>query len=381
MHVMQINVPLDPLHRAPDELLRGWYLLEDVAGSAASAQVRVSVVQANHTAAILERRGATFHFVPPDVPGTSAIGGRAFRKLLQQLKPDVFHVHGLGFPRECAVLGALAPHVPVLLQDHANHVPRFWRRSGWRRGLVQVAGVAFCAREQAAPFVESRVLPADVRVYEYAGTSAMFVPGDQAAARTVSGLFGDPCVLWVGHLNDNKDPLTILRGLRNCITHMPDAHLWCCFGTAPLLDAVQREIAHAPLAGRVHLVGKVGHDRIESFMQAADIFVLGSHKEGSGVALIEALATGLTPVVSDIPSFRALTGRGAVGNSWRCGDPADFARALLAAASRPRAAARAEVRSYFERELSFEAGGRKLRNAYDDMLVYRGRLAPAGVPA
>jgi glycosyltransferase involved in cell wall biosynthesis len=220
-----------------------------------------------------------------------------------------------------------------------------------------------------------------VRIYEYAGTSALYTPGEQAAARAATGLFGDPCLLWVGHLNDNKDPLTILRGLRSCIASMPDAHLWCCYGNAPLLEAVQREIAHSPLEGHVHLLGRVEHDRIESFMRAADIFVLGSHAEGSGVALIEALATGLMPVVSDIPSFRAITGRGAVGCTWRCGDADAFARALLSAASRPRAAARAEVRTYFERELSFEAGGRKLRDAYQDMLECRGRLEPAGVPA
>ena len=59
-------------------------------------------------------------------------------------------------------------------------------------------------------------------------------------------------------------------------------------------------------------------------MRAADVFVLGSHREGSGYSLIEALACGLPPVVTDIPSFRSLTAAGAVGALWPCGD----ARAL-----------------------------------------------------
>ena len=45
-------------------------------------------------------------------------------------------------------------------------------------------------------------------------------------------------------------------------------------------------------------------------MQAADLFVLGSHREGSGYSLIEALACGLPPVVTDIHAFRTLTGCG-----------------------------------------------------------------------
>ncbi len=66
-------------------------------------------------------------------------------------------------------------------------------------------------------------------------------------------------------------------------------------------------------------------------MRAADLFVLGSHREGSSFALIEALATGLTPVVTDIPSLRALTGNGAVGALWPCGDAGALDDALRSA--------------------------------------------------
>lgn len=377
MHVMHINFVIDRERRPPDKLLRDWYSLVEVAGSAASANVRVSVAQASFYEARVDRDGAQFYFVPPDSERESMVEGRAFRSLVETLQPEVFHAHGLGFPRETAALHSLAPHVPVILQDHANCPPRFWRRGIWRRGLAHVAGVAFCAHEQALPFVDCGVLPPTVRVFEYAGTSTRFMPGDQAQARAATGLHGDPCVLWVGHLNANKDPLTILRGLRDCAAQLPDLHLWCCFGTAPLMDDVRREISRSPsLAERVHLLGNVPHERIEHLMRAADVFVLGSHREGSGVSLIESLATGLPPAVSDIPSFRAISGQGAVGALWRCGDSQAFARALLAVAAQPRFAARAAARAHFERELSFAAGGTKLRDAYRD-LVERRANAPA----
>ncbi len=90
---------------------------------------------------------------------------------------------------------------------------------------------------------------------------------------------------------------------------LPELRLWCCFGAAPLLPAVEERIAADPrLRDRVQLLGRVPHLRIEQLMCAADIFVLGSHREGSGYSLIEALSCGLPPVVTDIPSFRALTG-------------------------------------------------------------------------
>ena len=57
----------------------------------------------------------------------------------------------------------------------------------------------------------------------------------------------------------------------------------------------------------------------------------------------------ITPVVTDIPSFRAITGGGAVGGLWPCGDSEALGEAL---SRRFRAATRAAVRALFDLELS-----------------------------
>ena len=57
------------------------------------------------------------------------------------------------------------------------------------------------------------------------------------------------------------------------------------------------------------------------------MFVSGSHSEGSGYALIEAMSAGVVPVVTDIPSFRAIAGD--CGARWPPGDAGAFADALL----------------------------------------------------
>lgn len=110
------------------------------------------------------------------------------------------------------------------------------------------------------------------------------------------------------------------------------------------------------------------HGRIELLMRAADIFVLGSHREGSGYSLIEALACGLPPVVTDIPSFRSLTKNGSVGKLWPCGDSRALCQALLTTANCSGAAVRAAVRTHFEAELSSHALGMKLAAMYADVL-------------
>ena len=87
---------------------------------------------------------------------------------------------------------------------------------------------------------------------------------------------------------------------------LPEAALTMVYGASQLLAEVQRKIADsATLRGRVHLVGKLEQRELAALYRAADLFVLGSHNEGSGFALIEALSFGVVPVVSDIPPFRA----------------------------------------------------------------------------
>jgi len=292
-------------------------------------------------------------------------------ELMRRLAPDVLHVHGLGFAHEVLSLAALVPGVPIFLQDHASRPPRLWRRGLWRRGFSAVSGIGFCSLEQAAPFAAAGLIGAHTKVYEIPESTSRFGLGDKAQMRRSSGLAGEPVLLWVGHLDANKDPLTVLEGVSKAARSLPQLQLYCCYGTAPLLRAVQRRIVNDPfLIGRVHLMGQVPHSQVERLMQAADLFVLGSHREGSGYSVIEALACGLPPVVTDIPSFRSLTGAGSVGALWPRGDAGIFCDRLVSVAAQPPAQTRAAARRHFESELSFDGVGRKLACAYQDLLAH-----------
>jgi glycosyltransferase involved in cell wall biosynthesis len=236
--------------------------------------------------------------------------------------------------------------------------------------MSAAAGIAFCSLDQARPFTKAGLIGASTQVYEIPESTSRFAPGDRDEARRLTGIAGAPAILWVGHLNVNKDPLTVLAGISAAARELPGLQLYCCFGSAPLLRAVQDRIAtDTDLRGRVHLLGRLPHERIELLMRAADIFVLGSHREGSGYSLIEALACGLPPVVTDIPSFRSLTNAGSVGELWPCDDSRALCQALLSIAHRSGSELRAAVRTHFERELSSNALGVKLTAMYADVLA------------
>jgi glycosyltransferase involved in cell wall biosynthesis len=312
-----------------------------------------------------ERDGVRCQFVAPSRFAGRYRPGRLV-DAVNRLQPDVIHLNGLGFPFHARALSALGP--PVLVQDHADSANG--RTAVLRRwGFAHIAGAAFAAPEQAAPFFTNRLLKPRTRVFMVPESSTHFRAGEQATARAATSVFGAPVFLWVGHLNDNKDPLTILDAFSRALPQLPDAQLWLCYATAPLLDHVQARLAAQPaLAAHVHLVGRIPHDKIEPFFQAADFFVLGSRREGCNYALIEALACGATPIVSDIPSNRALTGQGRVGALVTPGDAAGFAAAFVALAARPAAERQAKALAHFNAELSFAVLGRKLAAAYQDLI-------------
>ncbi|HET7358932.1 MAG TPA: glycosyltransferase family 4 protein [Rhodanobacteraceae bacterium] len=374
MHVAHINFLRAPEERTPDEVLGQWHSLVDIAEVVASAGTRVSVVQAAARDDCVTRNGIDYRFVDVGACDTAVERARRLAGVVGGLDVDLLHAHGLGFAEDASAMARCLPQLPMLCQDHADRVPRRWRRPRWRRWHAATAGAAFTAPELARPFTRAGLFGPLLRLFAIPESSSRFLPGNRAAARAETGLHGDPCVVWVGHLSPGKDPLTVLDGVARAAQRLPGLQLWCAFGSAPLLDAVRDRIARdRRLEGRVHLLGKVAHARVETLMRSADLFVSGSHAESCGYALLEALACGVAPVVTDIPAFRALTGHGHVGNLWPRGDAARLAEALVGAAAR--GPSPQQVREHFDATLSFAAVGRQWAEAYALMLDDRWRRA------
>jgi glycosyltransferase involved in cell wall biosynthesis len=371
MRVVHVNL-LRPRHRpGPEQLLAEWPTLPAVAAAAGRAGAKVSVVQSfwqDHACAV---DGVDYHFIDEPAWPRRAVGAMPWRitSAVRALAPDVIHVNGLDFAWHTRMLCRLG--VPVLVQDHASTPGLRRLRRQW--GLAHVQYAAFTDEAQAAPFFASGALRSGTRIFSVPESSSDFRSGDVTAARAATGLHGDPAVLWVGRLDANKDPLTILDAIERAAADLPGLRLWCCYHEEALLPALHARLSASPvLAERVHLLGKVPHAQIEMLARAADFFMLGSRHEGSGYALIEAMACGATPIVSDIAPFRRLTGAGtsaAIGALAPVGDAAAFAGALVMLAARSRAELRTAAIAHFDTNLAFDRIGQQLRAIYETMIA------------
>jgi len=75
-------------------------------------------------------------------------------------------------------------------------------------------------------------------------------------------------------------------------------------GTGSLGGSVRSIFRKADVLENVYFAGQVSQKDLPTFYQTADLYLSGSYSDGSSVSLMEALASGLPALVSDIPANR-----------------------------------------------------------------------------
>ena len=380
LRIVQLNLAYDPAVADPRVLLDRYHTLTGLSGALAGAGASVSVLQRFSSRHTLQAGGVPYELLADGGPPMAAPSGTSDEivEAVAARGAEVVHINGLMFPAMVRRLRAALPGSAIVVQDHAGVQPptRFDRlRSQAWRGLLDADAWSFTAEEHAAPWREAGLV-GDARVFEILEASTSLAPIPREEARALTGIAGNPAILWVGRLNALKDPATVVEGLALAFAQLPDARCWMVYSEATLEPEVRQQIARTPsLRDRITLVGRVAPEHLARYYSAADVYVSGSHREGSGYALIEAMACGLIPIVTDIPSFRAIAGD--CGMRWHVGRAASCAAALVKADKFDRASECARVRERFALELTWSAIGRRTVGAYAALAeARRGRGRP-----
>ncbi len=281
-------------------------------------------------------------------------------RVLRANPPDLIHSFDLVSYPHLLSLGRLG--VPLLAHFHGGAAAR---RPAWRalekHALSKVQRLLFTTRSHADGWIANGYPEERVRVV--LETSVDLQP--VARQRGV-----DPVLLCVGRLDAVKDPLTTLAGFERLLRTHPNAVLHLCWTDAPMLAAVQ---AYARRLGdRVRLHGTLRHDAVIALMRTADVLVQSSLREVCGVAVLEAMALGVPPVVTDIPAFQAVLGD--CGARFAVGDAEGLAQGVRRVLADPNAGD--ACRDRFERHLSFDALSAQLCAVYEDLLNEAPRRQP-----
>ncbi|MGZ4149493.1 MAG: glycosyltransferase [Actinomycetota bacterium] len=241
-------------------------------------------------------------------------------------------------------------------------------RALYRRGARRIDGLVAVADDVAEAFARTTGVPRDriTIVPNGVDTDRYPAPVDREEVRRGLGLSPEDRVLIaVGTFKRQKGHVHLLDAFAKVTAAHDDVHL-LLVGDGDLRPALERRIAELAIGDRVHLLGS--RRDVPALLAASDGAVLPSLWEGMSNALVEAMASALPVVATDVSGTNQVMIDGRTGWLVPPGEDAPLAAAVEELLADPD---RARARGAAARERVAEAFGAR-RQAERLASLYRG---------
>jgi glycosyltransferase involved in cell wall biosynthesis len=323
------------------------------------------------------QRGVPVAYIPMLTPHPrhwGALAPRSFitslarwrKALLANFQPQILHAHTAFLDGYPAAWLARQLRVPMVLSEGTGPFDSLAATPAQRRLTQQGVNAA------------ALVLP--VSDYQHRAMASA-IDLDQGVAVEVLGNGFDPQIfhpsplpppspyrfVWIGRLDENKQPLLLLEAFEMALASRADLRL-TLVGDGPLAAAVTARVSQPRLVGKVELLPPMDRRGVAQVLRAHAALVISSRVETFGVVAIEALGSGrpvLAPACGGPEEIIAATAGGLVTENSAAG----LAAGMLAIADRsvdPVALASAARERY-----GAEAVARRLTAYYAEVLRMR----------
>ncbi len=167
-------------------------------------------------------------------------------------------------------------------------------------------------------------------------------------------------IVSVGALIDRKDPLTVLKGFNE--SKLKDEMQLVLVGEGPLFEQCKAKNLQS-----VILTGKVNN--VHEYLKAADVFISASKAEGLPMAVLEAMASGLMLILSDIEPHKELAGNNsAISHIFKLGDTEELSNIINSISKADLSSISLKVRQQLELNFSSEVMSNKYTKIYRNIL-------------
>lgn len=235
---------------------------------------------------------------------------------LRRLKPDILQTYNLS-TIEYAVTGALAG---VPRRIHAEHGRGLCERHGdvkkynyLRRAMSPLIATFITVSSDLTVWLTDtvRVPKQKVRLIRNGIDIRRFFPGNVEGEHENSEQPRNIVIGTVGRLDDIKAHSDLIKAfilLRQQFQDWPVRLSLMIVGEGPLFDKLTHQIRSANIEDSVWMPG--ARQDIDDLMRSMSIYVLPSISEASPVTLLEAMATGLPVVATNVGGIPDIVGEG-----------------------------------------------------------------------
>ena len=250
----------------------------------------------------------------------------ALERALAAFAPDLVDAH---FVPNYGLLGALARRRPLAVTAWGSDLLTVGRDPLRRRRA------RFVMRRADAVLVDSGNLGAAARALGAAPERLHVIPWGVDRARFRPAALREPGLLVSVRMHERiYDLPALIAGVKPVLERRPGARLVIA-GDGSLRASLER-LARATLpAGRFEFAGRLEPGPLAALLGRAELCLSASLSDSTSVSLLEAMACGAVPVVSDIDGNREWVGEGDGARMFPPGDAAGVTRALERALGDP----------------------------------------------
>jgi phosphatidyl-myo-inositol alpha-mannosyltransferase len=246
------------------------------------------------------------------------------RRWLRDGEFDLIHIHEPITP-SISLLALWAAEVPVVATFHTA-TPR-------SRSMQLAGGVLRAAIEKIEAGIAVSESARNV-VVQHLGRDAVVIPNgiwfdDFAQAHVRSGNLKQPRLIFIGRLDEPRKGLDVLLAAVPVIRQ-----------ARPNLEVIVAGQGTRPLPPWCCNLGTITDEAKTALLRSADVFVAPQlARESFGIVVLEAMASGVQIVASDLPSFVDMLGapqdEQRLGEVFALGDHRALANAVLQVLDRP----------------------------------------------
>lgn len=253
----------------------------------------------------------------------------SFKDVVQEINPDVVHAGPIQTAGLIAALSGFHPVVTMswaydLLFDAEKNLFNKWAT----KFVLNKSNYLVVDCDTIANIAVDYGFDGEIAKFPWGVDLKKFSPGRNNKLRKKLG-WQDEIVLL--HLR-SWEPIygvdVLIDGFIHVLEKEPKLRL-LLLGGGSQEEIIKAQLIQAGVIDKVNFAGQVANDELPDYYKVADLYISASHSDGSSVSLLEALASGLPAIVSDIPGNIEWVSEGEQGWLFEDGSSVSLSEKIL----------------------------------------------------
>lgn len=231
------------------------------------------------------------------------LGAIQVRRLVKKINPDIVHAR---YITDCGIMAALSGFHPCILRPMGSDIFLQTKRNpvvkAFNRYALNKADRVICnSRALKKGVMELGVAESKITIiYDGVDTQKFSPQKRDEGLRQSLGIAAAPTVVSIRSLLPHYDVETLIRAIPLVLKEVPEAR-FIIGGYGNQREYLLGLADSLGITATIRFTGWIEHDELPKYLASTDIYVSTSLSDSNSISLQEAMASGLAPVVTNIP--------------------------------------------------------------------------------